>query len=103
MCENTLALEGIARDISSIQKHLVKINGRLDNVETTTRDNKQDIAVITTRCQLVTHYTDEEIERLVSDQKDTEAKLWEWIKGNGVQLGNVGALLYLIGKASGWW
>ena len=103
-------LKDIARDLSQIEQHLTRINGRLDKVEEIGRNNKeigrnnkQDIAVISARCKLVTQYTDGDIERLSRKQQNTEQELWEWFKGNGVQLGEIGALLFLVGKVSGWW
>lgn len=103
MCDNEAALKEIAHDIKGIKEQLMQINGRLGAVERNERRNEKDIAVISTRCQLVTHYTDEEIGRLISDQQVQENRLLQFLKGNAVQLGEIIALVGLIGKFSGWW
>ena len=103
MCGNEEAITQIAHDISGIKDHLAKINGRLGVVETRERSNAQNLAVLQTRCQLVTHYTDEEIKRMLTDQQVQENRLLTFLKGNAVQMGEVSALVFLIGKISGWW
>lgn len=103
MCGNEANIQQIAHDISGIRQHLAKINGRLDKVEDTVHTNEKEIAVTKARCQLVTHYTDEEVKRILSDQQVQENRLLEFLKGNAVQLGEVSALVFLIGKISGWW
>jgi len=92
MTNEDATIQTIAQDIKGIREHLKRINGRIDKVETTvekvettTKQNEKDIAVLGTRCQLVTHYTDDDIKRLLDHQRSTEEKLWNWVKGRWVR------------------
>lgn len=94
-------LDSIAQSIKSIEEHLRKMNGRVGKVEQDTRKNEKDIAVLSTRCQLVTHYTDEDLSQMLRRQESTEQKLWDWIKSNGTQLVTIVLLIIALIQLAG--
>ena len=103
MPDTDAVLAQINQRLQSIDKHLERINGRVGEVEKKANINDKNIAVITTRCQYLTHGQDDDIQRIEARQLSTEEKLLDFIKKNGMQGGMIGALLYVIGKVSGWW
>ena len=103
MPDTDAVLAQINTRLGSIDKHLEKLNGRLGKVEEKATVNDKNIAVITTKCQYVTHAQDGDIKRVDEQQQRTDEKLWQFFKDNWSQAGQGGLLFYLTGKVSGWW
>lgn len=104
MPEDTAAINAkILERLNSIDRHLAQMNGRISKNEERSLQNDKNIAIITTRCQYLTHEQDGTIQRIEKDQQRIEDKVISFLKSNGVQVGEIGTLLFLVGKVSGWW
>ncbi len=98
MCDNDAALQTIAHDIESIKNHLAKINGRLDKVEGITHTNEKEIAVMTTRCALLSEY---EKENYIRIEKKSES--WKgFLKDHIINIASILTILTAMAKLAGW-
>ena len=103
MDSNESILARIDERLESIDCHLEKINGRLDAVEKLATLSDKAIAVITSETRH-SERTQEGVNlRVANNQQRLDDRFYGFIKENGLQLGTLGTLIYLIGQNSGWW
>jgi len=110
MCDNAKAIEQIAADIkivkadlSRIEKHLDKQNGRIGAVENKIVTIGQDVAIQKNRCALLSQFEEKNFAHLQGHVEDNTSKVIEFAKKNGVQVAEIVAIVGMFGKISGWW
>lgn len=110
MCDNTRAIEQIAADIkvikadvSRVEKHLDKQNGRIGAVEAKVTNLAQNLAVQENRCALLSQFEEKNFAHLQGHIDSNTNKVIEFAKKNGVQVAEIVAIVGMFGKISGWW
>ena len=86
------SLASIDARLESIDGHLDKLNGSVEKNNERARKNEKDIAVMQAN-----------VSHIDKDSTRTEERVWDFVKRNGVAAGQLGGLVFVIGKVSGWW
>ena len=89
--------------LKSIDRHLDKINGRLDDVEKLATLSDKAIAVLVSEG----HHSERTQEginiRLAKNQQRLDDRFYGFIKENGLPIATLGTLVALLAKEFGWW
>jgi hypothetical protein len=89
--------------LTSIDRSLDHINGRLTDVEKLATFSDKAIAVLIAENKLVDLAQSGVNKRLEVNQQRTDDRIYEFFKKNGLQLTELAALIAMFGKLSGWW
>jgi hypothetical protein len=110
MCNTELALEGIAKDVTQTRKYIARIekhldiqNGRIARMEGSIAKNTQEIAVQSSRCNLISEFSDKEIKEIRARSLSNEERMRQFIRDNGFNVATLASVVALIAKLNGWW